>query len=374
VAKTPEELREKGFEEYVEEHLLKSGYIKGSPDDYNKEFALDTKLLFDFLEDTQPKKMEKLKEIYKDQYQFKVISRLNRELNNRGMIDVIRHGIRDYGIYLDLACFKPASKLNIETLNLYKKNRISVTRQVKYSTKNEKSIDMLICVNGLPVVVMELKNPFTGQTYEDAVMQYKKDRSPYELLFQFKKRAIVFFAVDTQEVYMTTRLAGNKTLFLPFNKGCDGGKGNPDNPDGFKTAYLWEEILQKDSLMDILKRFVFIETEEKKDIDGNTYPSEAVIFPRYHQLDVVRKLEAGAKEKGVGTNYLVQHSAGSGKTYSISWLAHRLANLHDDGDNPVFDSVIVITDRRVLDRQLQDSIYQLEHKHGVVEKIDKDSN
>ena len=374
MARTPEELREIGFEEYVEEHLLKSGYIKGNSDDYNKEFALDTKLLFEFLEDTQPKKMKKLREIYKDQYQFKILSRLNRELNNRGMIDVLRHGIKDYGVYLDLAYFKPASKLNIETLNLYKKNRISVTRQVKYSTKNENSIDMLICVNGLPVVVLELKNPFTGQTYEDAIVQYKKDRSSNELLFRFKKRAIVFFAADTQEVHMTTRLAGNKTFFLPFNKGCDGGKGNPHNPDGFKTAYLWEDILQKDSLMDILKRFVFIETKEKKDMDGNVYTSETVIFPRYHQLDVVRKLEADAKEKGVGINYLIQHSAGSGKTYSISWLAHRLANLHDDEDRPVFDSVIVITDRRVLDRQLQDSIYQLEHKHGVVEKIDKDSN
>ena len=374
MTKTPVELTEKGFEEYVEEYLLDSGYIKGNPDDYNKEFAIDTKLLFDFLEDTQPRKMERLKEIYKDQYQFKVLSRLNRELNNRGMIDVLRHGIKDYGVYLDLAYFKPVSKLNDEIVRLYEKNRISVTRQVHYSTKDEKSIDMLICINGLPVVVLELKNPFTGQTYEDAIMQYKKDRSPNELLFQFKKRAIVFFAVDTQEVYMTTKLEGNKTFFLPFNKGCNGGKGNPDNPNGFKTAYLWEEILQKDSLMDILKRFVFIETKEKKDIDGNIYISENVIFPRYHQLDVVRKLEADVKEKGVGTNYLVQHSAGSGKTYSISWLAHRLANLHDNNDNPIFDSVIVITDRRVLDKQLQDSIYQLEHKYGVVEKIDKDSN
>lgn len=374
MTKTPVELTERGFEEYVEEYLLDSGYIKGNPDDYNKEFAIDTKLLFDFLEDTQPRKMERLKEIYKDQYQFKVLSRLNRELNNRGMIDVLRHGIKDYGVYLDLAYFKPVSKLNDEIVRLYEKNRISVTRQVYYSTKDEKSIDMLICVNGLPVVVLELKNPFTGQTYEDAIMQYKKDRSPNELLFQFKKRAIVFFAVDTQEVYMTTKLEGNKTFFLPFNKGCNGGKGNPDNPNGFKTAYLWEEILQKDSLMDILKKFVFIETKEKKDIDGNIYISENVIFPRYHQLDVVRKLEADVKEKGVGTNYLVQHSAGSGKTYSISWLAHRLANLHDNNDNPIFDSVIVITDRRVLDKQLQDSIYQLEHKYGVVEKIDKDSN
>lgn len=374
MTKTPVELTERGFEEYVEEYLLDSGYIKGNPDDYNKEFALDTKLLFDFLEDTQPKKMERLREIYKDQYQFKVLSRLNRELNNRGMIDVLRHGIKDYGVYLDLAYFKPVSKLNDEIVRLYEKNRISVTRQVHYSTKDEKSIDMLICINGLPVVVLELKNPFTGQTYEDAIMQYKKDRSPNELLFQFKKRAIVFFAVDTQEVYMTTKLEGNKTFFLPFNKGCNGGKGNPDNPNGFKTAYLWEEILQKDSLMDILKRFVFIETKEKKDIDGNIYISENIIFPRYHQLDVVRKLEADVREKGVGTNYLVQHSAGSGKTYSISWLAHRLANLHDNNDNPIFDSVIVITDRRVLDKQLQDSIYQLEHKYGVVEKIDKDSN
>ncbi|MBE6065003.1 type I restriction endonuclease subunit R [Clostridium cochlearium] len=374
MAKTPEELLEKGFEEYIEEHLLRNGYVEGSPDDYNKEYALDTKLLFEFLEDTQPKKMDKLRQIHKDQYKFKILKRLNTELNNRGMIDVLRHGIKDYGVYLDLAYFKPASKLNDEMVKLYNKNRISVTRQVHYSIKNENSIDMLICVNGLPVVVLELKNAFTGQTYEDAIIQYKKDRSPNELLFQFKKRAIVFFAVDTSEAYMTTRLSGDKTSFLPFNKGCDGGKGNPDNPDGLKTAYLWEEILQKDSLMDILKRFVFIQTEEKKDIDGNTYTSETVIFPRYHQLDAVRKLEADAKEKGVGTNYLVQHSAGSGKTNSISWLAHRLANLHDDKDNPVFDSVIVITDRRVLDRQLQDSIYQLEHKHGVVQKIDKDSN
>ena len=374
MARTPEELREIGFEEYVEEHLIKSGYVKGNPDDYNKEFAIDTKLLFEFLEDTQPEKMERLRDIYKDQYQFKILSRLNRELNNRGMIDVLRHGIKDYGVYLDLAYFKPASKLNEEMVKLYEKNRISVTRQVRYSTKNDKSIDMLICVNGLPVAVIELKNPITGQTYEDAIMQYKKDRSPNELLFQFKKRAIVFFAVDTEEIYMTTKIAGEKTFFLPFNKGCEGGKGNPENPNGYKTAYLWEEILQKDSLIDIIKRFVFVETQEKKDIDGNVYISETVIFPRFHQLDVVRKLEADAREKGAGTNYLIQHSAGSGKTYSISWLAHRLANLHDSNDNPVFDSVIVITDRRVLDRQLQDSIYQLEHKHGVVEKIDKDSN
>mgnify|MGYP000998542702 CR=1 FL=1 len=375
MASTPVELSEKGFEEYVEEHLLNDGYIKGNPADFSKEYAIDTEILFEFLEDTQPKKVQRLKEIYKDQYRSKVLNRLDTELKKRGIIDVLRHGIKDYGTYIDLVYFKPASELNIELFELYQKNRISVIRQVRYSLRNNNSVDMLICVNGLPVVVMELKNPFTGQTYEDAIMQYKKDRNPYELLFQFKKRTIVFFAVDTSEVYMTTKLDGDKTSFLPFNKGDRGGKGNPSNPNGLKTAYLWEEILEKDSLLDILKRFVFIESEERKDVDGNTYLAyEKVIFPRYHQLDAVRRLEANAKEKGVGTNYLIQHSAGSGKTNSISWLAHRLANLHDEKNDAVFDSVIVVTDRRALDQQLQDRIYQLEHKHGVVEKIDKDSN
>lgn len=373
MSKTPEQLLEKGFEEYIEEYLLNSGYIKGNPSDYNKEFAIDTKLLFEFLEVTQSTKMKKLKDIYKDQYQFKVLSRLDKELTQRGMIDVLRHGIKDYGVYLDLAYFKPASNLNKEAVELYNKNRISVTRQVHYSTKNENSIDMLVCINGLPVSVLELKNAFTGQTYEDAIKQYRKDRSPNEILFQFKKRAIVYFALDTSEAYMATRIAGEKTFFLPFNKGFDGGKGNPDVEDDLKTSYLWREILQKDSLLDIIKKFVFINKEEKEDSEGNKFIDETVIFPRYHQLDAVRQVEATVKKKGVGDNYLIQHSAGSGKTNSISWLAHRLANVHDDNNNAIFDSVIVITDRRVLDQQLQDSIYQLEHKHGVVKKIDKNS-
>lgn len=371
--KTPVELSEKGFEEYVEECLLKGGYIKGDPADYDREYAIDTKMLFDFLEDTQPKKLQKFKEAYKEQYKAKILYRLNQELNQRGMVDVLRHGIKDYIAHLDLAYFKPASGLNRETLELYRKNRISVTRQLHYSTRNENSVDMVIFINGLPVVVLELKNAFTGQSYEDAIRQYRKARSPSEPLFQFKKRAIVCFAVDTDEAYMTTRIAGANTSFLPFNKGCDGGKGNPENPGGLKTDYLWKEVLQKDSLLDIVRKFVFIEKEEKKDEKGKKRIKETMIFPRYHQLDAVRKLEADAKEKGAGHNYLIQHSAGSGKTNTISWLAHRLANLHDDSDNPVFDSVVVITDRRVLDRQLQDSIYQLEHKFGVVKKIDRDS-
>lgn len=372
--KTPVELSEKGFEEYVEECLLKGGYIKGNPADYDREYAIDTKMLFDFLEKTQPKKIQKFKEAYKDQYKAKILYRLNQELAQRGIVDVLRHGIRDYTANLDLAYFKPASGLNAEMIELYNKNRVSVTRQVHYSTKNENSVDMVIFINGLPVVVMELKNAFTGQSYEDAIRQYRKDRSPNELLFQFKKRAVVCFAVDTDEAYMTTKIAGEKTVFLPFNKGCNGGKGNPENPDGLKTDYLWNEVLQKDSLLDIVQKFVFLKKEELKDDKGKKHIKETLIFPRYHQLDAVRKLEQDAKEKCAGQNYLIQHSAGSGKTNTISWLAHRLANLHDSKDNSVFDTVVVITDRRVLDKQLQDSIYQLEHKYGVVQKIDNDSD
>lgn len=371
---TPSKPKEMDFELAIEQHLLANRYVQGNPGDFNRDFAVDAKLLFEFLEDSQPEKMLKLREIYKDRYQFKVVQRLNKELNNRGMIDCLRHGIKDYGVYLDLAYFRPATSMNPEMVELYGKNRVSVTRQVRYSNINDNSVDMLISVNGLPMAVLELKTQFTGQNVNDAMEQFRSSRDPKELLFQFKKRALVFFAVDTDEVYMATRLAKGKTYFLPFNKGHDGGKGNPPNPDGFKTAYLWEEILEKDSLLDILKRFVFVEVEEKEDERGKTYKAETLIFPRYHQLDSVRKLESAARKDGVGSSYLIQHSAGSGKTKSISWLAHRLANLHDESDSPVFDSVVVITDRRVLDRQLQDSIYQLEHKHGVVEKIDKDSD
>jgi type I restriction enzyme, R subunit len=198
-------------------------------------------------------------------------------------------------------------------VELYNKNRISVTRQIHYSTKHENSVDLTIFINGLPVAVLELKNPFTGQNYEHAIMQFKKDRQPTEHLFRFKKRTIVFFAVDTDEIYMTTRLANDSTVFLPFNKGHDGGRGNPPQADHFKTSYLWEEVLEKDSLLDIIKRFIHLETDERE-IDGKKVIKETLIFPRYHQLDSIRKVEADAKASKVGKNYLIQHSAGSGKT------------------------------------------------------------
>lgn len=371
---------EKGFESNVEESLINSGFVRrmfdGKALEEFREYAIDVDVLFQFFDVTQPKAMTQLKKSHGESYKSKIMYRLIRELNTRGMINCIRHGIRDTGVTLRLAYNKPTSDMNQTLIDLYEKNIFTVYRQVFYSNDNQNSIDMMICLNGLPVAVMELKNHLTGQTVDDAKRQFMEDRNPNELLFSFKKRAIVYFAVDTDEVYMTTRLNRRKTFFLPFNKGNNGGKGNPPSKEGtYKTAYLWNEVLQKDSLLDILFRFVYLEVDEIKDSTGEIVTKdERLIFPRYHQLDVVRKLEVDAKINGAGKNYLIQHSAGSGKTNSISWLAHRLAKLQGDDEKALFNSVIVITDRRVLDKQLQDAIYQLEHRAGVVEKIDKDSN
>lgn len=370
---------EKGFEENIESALISTGYvgrkIVGQDLESFKKYAFDIDVFFQFLESTQPKSLERLQKAYKEQYKEKIVERLHRELEKRGMIECLRHGIKDYGVTLKLAYNKPVSSMNQMLHDLYKKNVFSVSRQVYYSKNNQNSIDMMLSLNGLPIVVMELKNQLTGQNVEHSMRQFEDDRDPNELLFQFKKRAIVYFAVDTDDVFMTTRLNKGKTYFLPFNRGNNGGKGNPLVYDSYRTCYLWEDILQKDSLLDILFRFVFIKLEDILDSTGEIIDKkETVIFPRYHQLDVVRKVEADVKEKGVGINYLIQHSAGSGKTNSISWLAHRLAKLHDVDNEAVFNSVIVITDRRVLDQQLQNAVYQLEHKAGMVEKIDKDSN
>jgi len=370
---------EKGLETNIEECLVQSGYrsrrIEGSALEDFKKYALDMEILFEFLERTQPKEMERLRKVYKEQTRAKILERLSKELNSRGMIDCIRHGIKDYGVTLKLAYNQPVSYMNQTLTEMYTKNIFTISRQVYYSSQNNNSIDMLVSLNGLPIAVLELKNPLTNQTVDDAKRQYMNDRDPKELLFQFKKRAIVFFAVDPDEVYMTTRLEKERTFFLPFNKGNNGGKGNPPVANDYKTSYLWKEILQKNSLIDILFRFVFVKQEDILDSTGEIIDKkETVIFPRYHQLDVVMKIEDDVKRFGVGTNYLVQHSAGSGKTNSISWLAHRLAKLHDSEDNAIFNSVIVVTDRRVLDKQLQDAVYQLEHKAGMVAKIDKDSN
>lgn len=368
-------VNERAFEEAIEQSLItRGGYEKGDPEKFDRCLALDKGVLFRFLKSTQKVTWDALASIHGAEIEKKFLYRLNQELEARGMLDCLRHGITDYGKKFSLAYFKPVSGLNPTTQKLYDQNILTVTRQVHFCEKDERSVDIVLSVNGLPVATIELKNQFTGQTVENAKRQYKYDRDERDLLFQFKKRALVHFAVDADEVFMTTRLQGSKTRYLPFNKGCNKGKGNPVNPSGgHKTAYLWEDILAKDSWMDILGRFIHLETKEIR-VDGRNIRKETMIFPRYHQLDSVRRLSSDALANGAGKNYLVQHSAGSGKSNSIAWLAYRLAGLHNKEDKRIFDSVIVITDRLVLDQQLQDTIYQFEHKSGVVEKIDKDSN
>ena len=297
---------------------------------------------------------------------------LTRTLDGRGSLDVLRHGFKCLGKLVRVAAFKPAATMNPEAAARYQANRLTVTRQLRYSLKTGDSLDVVLSVNGIPVVTVELKNPLSGQNASHARTQYQEDRDPREPIFQFKRRTRVHFAADTDVVWMTTRLTGASTRFLPFNRGDHGGAGNPVNPSGYKTAYLWEEVLARDSLLDILGRFLHLEVDERVE-NGQKVRQESLIFPRYHQLDVVRRLEVDARTQRAGQNYLVQHSAGSGKSNSIAWTAHRLASLHDADDRKVFDSVVVVTDRRVLDQQLQETIYQFEHRQGVVEKIDEDS-
>ena len=365
---------ELAFEEHIEAHLLEhGGYERGAQEDWSQELALDRKILFEFLRASQPREWDKLSQIHGAQVETRFLQRLVKELDNRGTLDILRHGITDYGVSFRLANFAPASGLNEETRRLYNLNRLTVIRQLRYSLKSERNaVDIVLLVNGLPVATLELKNQFTGQQSSDARVQYMTDRDPREPLFSFKKRALVHFAVDTDEVWMTTNLRGRETRFLPFNKGNEGAAGNPVNPHGHRTAYLWEEILQKDSWLDILDNYMHLQTDEYN-FSGRKVAREMLIFPRYHQLDVVRRLQTAVRTEGVGHNYLIQHSAGSGKSNSIAWLGHSLASLHNAEDLPVFDSVIVVSDRRVLDKQLQDTIYQFEHKQGVVVKVDRDS-
>ncbi|MHB8698682.1 MAG: type I restriction endonuclease subunit R [Sulfuricaulis sp.] len=371
--------REIRFEDAIEVSLLtQGGYTKANRDNFNREHALDPTILLPFIKDTQPKLWEPIVAYYGKDAESQVLDDLCKALDSQGVLNVLRHGLKCFGKLLRVAFFAPASGLNPETQALYSANRLTVTRQLKYSLKNENSLDLVLSLNGLPMATAELKNPMSGQTVENAKWQYKNDRDPNELIFQFKKRALVHFAVDPDLVFMTTKLNGKSTYFLPFNKGHNGGSGNPPDPKGraYRTAYLWEEVWQRDSLLDIFARYLHLEVEERKlhtKAGVKTKTVETIIFPRYHQLDSVRALVAAARKQGPGHSYLVQHSAGSGKSNSIAWLAHRLASLHDAQDRKVFDSVVVITDRVVLDRQLQDTIYQFEHKQGVVEKIDENS-
>ncbi|WP_368293778.1 type I restriction endonuclease subunit R [Dehalobacter sp. TBBPA1] len=365
--------KERTFEQEIEYWLTQGAkkaelYVKGSPSDFSREYAMDIKAVINFVKDTQPDEWKALIKRHgsENAAEAEFLKRLNAELNQRDIIDVLRHGIVDLGIPVRLAYFKPGSGMNKSATALYEKNVLQITRQVKYSLQSENSIDVVIFLNGLPIITIELKNPLTGQTYKNAINQYKNDRSPREVLLTFKKRAIVHFAVDTEQVWMTTWLRKQDTVFIPFNKGYDKGASNPPVENDYRTSYLWKEVLQRNSLLDILHRFVQVTKDEKTG-------KEKLIFPRYHQLDAVRKIVSDVYTSGSGKNYLIQHSAGSGKSNSIAWLAHHLANLHDANDDVVFHSIIVITDRRVLDKQLQRDIFNMEHKQGVVVRVDKNS-
>ncbi|MCC6702934.1 MAG: type I restriction endonuclease subunit R, partial [Fluviicola sp.] len=361
------------FEEAIELSLLEQGgYTKGLSSDFNADLGLFPAYIMKFLQESQPSAWSKIENIHKSDVQTKVLQRLVKEIDSRGSLDVLRNGFTDYGVKFKMAFFRPESSLNPESEELYKKNHLSVTRQVYYERNGKNSLDMVLALNGIPVATIELKNQFSGQNITNAQKQYVYDRDSNEPIFQFKKRALVHFAVDTDECYMTTKLAGKSTRYLPFNLGHQNGAGNPPNKDGYRTSYLWEYVWTKDSIMDIIGKFLHLSVEEYE-IGGIKKKKESIIFPRFHQLEVVRKLTRDAKESGAGKNYLIQHSAGSGKSNSIAWLSYRLSSLHNENNERVFDSVIVITDRKVLDNQLQNTIYQFEHKDGVVEKIDKDS-
>ena len=376
---------ETAFEAAIEQDLLATGgYHQRRPTDYDEALALFPDDVIGFIQHSQPKRWSQLEVLLADKTRSTVLDCLAKELSSKGTLQVLRHGFKCYGKSLRLAYFRPNSAMNPDSAALYAMNRLTITRQVAFTSALKRPdgthrrciLDVTLAVNGLPVVTAELKNPLTGQRAADAVIQYQRDRDERDLIFAFKQRALVHFAVDPDEAWMTTRLKGRETVFLPFNRGFEHGAGNPPVEHDWKTHYLWDEVLKADSLLDILQRFMHLEVVERKvktDKGARTIRRETMIFPRYHQLDAVRRLVGHARQHGSGHNYLVQHSAGSGKSNSIAWLAHRLASLHDANDEKVFHSVVVITDRRVLDAQLQATIYQFEHKTGVVEKIDENT-
>ena len=366
---------EAAFETVIETHLLEKGYLPVAGADFDRDRAIFPETALAFIRETQPGEWAKLESFLGGETAKQVLVDLCKWMDAHGSLATLRHGFKCYGRTLRIAFFKAAHKLNLELEERYAANRLGFTRQLRYSPRSEKSLDVVLSLNGVPIVTVELKNPFTGQTAEDACRQYRQDRDPREPIFAFKRRTLVHFAVDTETVSMTTRLAGNATRFLPFDAGDGGGAGNPRDPAGrnYRTAHLWEQVLQRDSLLDLLARFIHLQITEKRDDRGRRAKAESIIFPRFHQLDAVRKLVGIARREGAGHNYLIEHSAGSGKSNTIGWLAHRLASLHDAADDRVFDSVIVVTDRVVLDQQLQDIIYQFEHRRGVVQKIDESS-
>lgn len=375
---------EKRFEDDITASFLSlAGGYTHNDDVYDPALGLFPDTLIRFIQKTQPNEWRRFELQNSGDTTRKFCLSFNNACDTYGLLDVLHHGFKHRGISFRVCYFKPESGLNQTAAALYQKNEITCNRQWFYSTTSHNSVDMMIAINGIPVFAFELKNQYTGQTVDNAKRQWMYDRDPHEICFQFNKRILGYFCVDQLEVWMTTKLDGKNTYFLPFNQGSngagnDGGKGNPANPGGYPTAYLWEYVFQKDSMMDIVQKCIHLQVKEDKKLmsDGTEHVTKkkALIFPRYHQLDVVRKLIADVRENGSGQNYLIQHSAGSGKSNSIAWTAYRLASLHDNDNKAVFSSVVVVTDRTVLDAQLQETISGFDHTIGAVEAIGEDKN
>ncbi|MCQ2270809.1 MAG: DEAD/DEAH box helicase family protein [Bacteroidales bacterium] len=377
-------LKEKNFEQDIETYLLtEGGYIKGDQSTYDKKRAIDMPVLLQFIQNTQPKVWQRYVNLYGEKSSDQLYKVFQQDVANYGLVHVLRNGIKDRGVAIRFCYFKPSSNLNQDLVDRYNANILQCTRQFAYSTQNHNTLDMVLSVNGIPVVALELKNQLTGQTVANAKHQFMYDRDPKELIFNFNTRILAYFAVDLYEVAMTTQLQGDKTRFLPFNQGSNGAGnigdgGNPENPNGYSTSYLWERVLNREMLLSLLQRYISKITEEKIALVKGKQEKKKktfLIFPRYHQLDVVEKLIADTKASKEGKNYLLQHSAGSGKSNSIAWLCYRLASLHNDLDKEMFQTVFVVTDRRVLNSQLQSTILGFEHLEGQIETItDKDNS
>ncbi len=365
---------EESFEDAIEAHLLQhGGYVELDSDSYDKELGIFPEVVIDFVKETQPEAWDELETAHKGNARERFLEDLRSHLEREGPLEVLRHGVRTTGTRIKLSYSQPSTGHNPELERKYEENRLAVTRQLYYSTMNpKKSVDLALSVNGIPVATAELKNRSTKQTIDHAKEQYMNDRDPSETLFEFNRGALVHFAVDPDLVEYTTKLEEEDTTFLPFNRGKDGGAGNPQHPSGHRTAYLWEDIWEKDSWMDIIHRFMHLEEEEIRKDGIVVEEKEKLIFPRYHQLDCVRKFVERAKTECPGQDFLVQHSTGSGKSKTIGWLAHRFTSLHDDDDERVFDSIVVVTDRTVLDEQLQDTIYEIDHETGIVHGVTGD--
>ena len=368
-------LSEKEYQKYILDKLKDNGYEVWPATHYDRLFAVDRQELFRFLNATQPDTMVALNKIYKSETENTIVAAINaEETKARGSrLDVLKHGLDISNIHIDLLYTRPATTFNQELNKLYDKNIFSVSEEV-WASDNER-IDLVIFLNGLAIMSFELKANTAGQNYHDAIYQYRTQRDPKTRLFRFKAGSLINFAMDLEEVYMTTKLDGEATFFLPFNmgngEGINAGAGNPILEDEYSVHYMWDNILQKDSVIEIITKFMFIEVKENKDDKtGKTKTTETVIFPRYHQLDVLRKLLDDVRVNRTSQNYLLQHSAGSGKTNEIAWLAHRLASLHDDDNKIIFDNIIICTDRVVVDRQLQQAVLALDHKSGFIRVMD----